>query len=583
MVFEQIALIALLVALMSAFALDRWPIEVVALTGLAAAFLLRLVPADRVFAGFTDPAVVTVAEILIIAQAVGRSRALDILARRVAGLALGEGATVALLCTVGAAISAFMNNIGALALMLPVAYSVCATRGIPVRAALMPISFATLLGGLCSLIGTPANLVVNSAEQAASGTGFAFFAFAPVGIPLSVLGILWLAFAGWRLLAIRPEPGESDRYYPTDLFLTEVTIPAGSALIGRSVSDVEHENDVSVHGAFRADARIFARKENQILAEKDLLLVSGSVEAIRGFLRRHSLRPAVSEAETVLAADRVWIETVVMPQSTIIGSPVGAIAAFMERNIQVVAISPQGPRIEGRLGDVAPAIGDILLLRGAEADIAEALKETQSVPLATRSVLFGSPDAVLPLVIFAGAIAVATAAIVPPQIAFGGAVLLMALLRLLDLRTALRDVNWPVIVMLAAMLPVGEALHSTGTAELLAQWGLAAVGARSEAVLLGCVLLVAIVITPFLNNVTTAVMLAPIAVSIAEQSGMPTAPFLAAVAIGVSTDFLTPFGHHNNTLVMGLGHYRFVDFPRVGVPLTLMVLLVAPLLLAVLW
>ena len=171
----------------------------------------------------------------------------------------------------------------------------------------------------------------------------------------------------------------------------------------------------------------------------------------------------------------------------------------------------------------------------------------------------------------------------PPQIAFGGAVLLMTLLRLLDLRTAVRELNWPVIIMLAAMLPVGEALHSTGTAEILAHWGLDAVGARSEIVLIACVLLVAVLITPFLNNVTAAVMLAPIAVSVAGQSGLPTAPFLVAVAIGVSTDFLTPFGHHNNTLVMGLAHYRFVDFPRVGAPLTLIVLVVAPPLLAILF
>ena len=583
MAFEQIAVLALLASLMVAFALDRWHVEIVALTGLAAAFLLGLVPAAKVFTGFADPAVVTVVEILIIAQAIGRSRVVDVLARKVAGLALGDGATVAVLCAIGAAISAFMNNIGALALMIPVAYSVCAARGIPLRAVLMPISFATLLGGLCSLIGTPANLVVNGAQLAASGTGFSFFAFAPVGIPLSLLGIAWLALAGWKLLAARPDPGASQRSYPTDLFLTEVAIPAGSEIIGRSVSDVESENEVSVHGAFRADARIFARKDNQILAERDLLLVSGSVEAIRGFLRRHNLQPAVSDAETALPADRVWVETVVLPQSTIIGSPIGAIAAFQERNIQVVAVSPQGPRIEGRLGDVAPAIGDILLLRGAEADIAEALNDTQSVPLATRSVLFGSPDALLPLLIFAGAIAIATLGLVTPPIAFGGAVLLLLLLRLIDLRAALREMNWPVIIMLAAMLPVGEALHTTGTAELLAHWGLAALGDQSEVVLIGCVLLIGILVTPFLNNVTTAVMLAPIAVSVAEQSGLATAPFLVAVAIGVSTDFLTPFGHHNNTLVMGLGHYRFVDFPRVGAPLTLVVLLAAPPLLALLF
>jgi di/tricarboxylate transporter len=552
----------------------------VALSGLAAAFLLGLVPAGSVFTGFADPAVVTVVEILIIAQAIGRSSAIDLVARKVAGLAIGENATVALLCTLGAAISVFMNNIGALAVMIPIAYSVSAARGHPLRALLMPISFATLIGGLGSLIGTPANLVVNSAEQEASGLGFAFFGFAPVSIPVAALGIVWLALYGWRLLMERTDEAGSDRFYPTDLFLTEVTIPAGSGLVGRSVSEVEQENGVSVHGAFRAEARIFARKENQILAEKDLLLVSGSVEAIRGFLRGHGLQPAVSESQPSLPAKRVWAETVVMPQSTIIGSPVGAIAAFVERNVQVVAISPQGPRVEGRLRDVAPQIGDILLLRGAEKDIADAIRDTQSVPLATRSVLFGSPDAILPVVMFAGAIVMAALRIVPPEIAFGGALLLMVLLRLLDFRAALRELNWPVIVMLAAMLPIGEALHSTGTADLLARWGLAALGAQSETMLIGGILLVAVLITPFLNNVTTAVILAPVAVSIAEQSGLPTAPFLVAVAIGVSTDFLTPFGHHNNTLVMGLGHYRFVDFPRVGAPLTLIVLLVAPPLIA---
>jgi len=580
MTFEQIALLALVAGLMAAYALDRWQVEVVALTGLAAAFLLGLVPAASVFSGFADPAVVTVIEILIIAQAIGRSRAIDLVARKVAGLAMGENATVALLCALGAAISVFMNNIGALAIMIPVAYSVSAARGLPLRTLLMPISFATLLGGLGSLIGTPANLVVNGAEQEASGAGFAFFGFAPVGLPVAALGILWLAAYGWRLLVERNEEAAADRSYPTDLFLTEVTIPAGSGLAGRSVRDVEEENGVSVHGAFRAETRIFARKENQILAEKDLLLVSGSVEAIRGFLRGHGLQPAVSESQPSLPAERAWAETVVMPQSTIIGSPVGAIAAFLERNVQVVAVSPQGPRVEGRLRDVAPQVGDILLLRGAEKDIAEAIRDTQSVPLATRAVLFGSPDAILPIAMFAAAILIAALGIVPPEIAFGGALLLMLLSRVLDFRAALRELNWPVIVMLAAMLPIGEALHSTGTADLLARWGLAALGAQSETMLIGGILLVAILITPFLNNVTTAVILAPIAVSIAEQSGLPTAPFLVAVAIGVSTDFLTPFGHHNNTLVMGLGHYRFVDFPRVGAPLTLIVLLVAPPLIA---
>jgi di/tricarboxylate transporter len=248
----------------------------------------------------------------------------------------------------------------------------------------------------------------------------------------------------------------------------------------------------------------------------------------------------------------------------------------MKRDIQVVAISPQGSRIEGRLGDVAPVVGDILLLRGARSDIADALRDTQSVPIATQALLFGGSDAAMPLIVFGGSIVLAATGILPTAIAFGGAVLLMALTGVLNLRNALRDLNWPVIIMLAAMLPIGEALATTGTAELIARSALGVLGPTSEIVLVAGMLLVAVIITPFLNNVTTAILLAPIAVAVGAQSGIPPEPLLVAVAVGASTDFLTPFGHHNNTLVMGLGHYRFGDFPRVGAPLTLLVLVTAP-------
>jgi di/tricarboxylate transporter len=291
MTFEQIALLALLVGLMATFALDRWRVEVVALAGLAAAFLLGLVPDEAVFAGFANPAVITVVEILIIADVIGHSRAVDALARRLTGAALGDTAMVSLLCGVAAAISIFINNVGALALMLPIAYSVSAAGRLPLRSLLLPISFATLLGGLCSLIGTPANLIVSGVAAQATGTGFNFFAFAPVGLVLSVFGILWLSLAGWRMLLRRGDEAPGDRHYPTDLFLTEVVIPPGSGLVGSRVRDVERDDKVSVHGVFREDARVFARKEGQVLAENDLLLLSGTVESIRAFLRRHGLRP----------------------------------------------------------------------------------------------------------------------------------------------------------------------------------------------------------------------------------------------------------------------------------------------------
>lgn len=579
---QQIALLALLAILMAAFTFDRWRIEVVAVSGLAAAFLFGLVKAGDVFAGFSNPAVITVIEVLIVAQTIGRSRLMDIAAKKISRLHIGPAAAVGAVCSLGAAVSVLINNIGALVLMLPVAYSVCAARGLAIRSVLIPLSFATLLGGLCSLMGTPANLIANNARMEAVGASFGIFAFAPIGLPLTILGILWLAGMGWRLLSPDSEKRLESRRYPTDLFLTEVVIPIASNIVGRSVAEVERDSGLTIYGVFRGEVRIFARKSVQILAPGDLLLIGGRIATIRDFLRSNDLQPAVSEPLMPLPAERVWTEIVVMPQSTIVGSQIGAIAAFLERGIQVVGISPQGPRVEGRLGDLSPTIGDVLVLRGREADITDALEETQCVPLAARPQLFAMPSTLVPLIGFAGAIGLATTGMIPLEVALGFAITLMMLSGALDLRVAIREINWPVIVMLAVMLPIGQALETTGTAELLARGALDTLGNQLPVVLLAGIVLAGMLITPFLNNVTTAVVLVPIAASVATQSGLPLDPFLIAVAVGASADFLTPFGHHNNTLVMGLGGYSFLDFPRVGLPIAAIVLIVAPLLLTML-
>ncbi|WP_108662439.1 SLC13 family permease [Acuticoccus kandeliae] len=580
MTIEQTALLALLAGLMLAFAFDRWRVEVVAVAGLSLAVLLGLIPAGSVFSGFADPAVITVVELLVIAQALGRSPLANITARRIAAFQAGESGTIALLCAAAALASAFINNVGALALMLPVVATVCDSRGIPPRRVLMPVSFATLLGGLCSLIGTPANLVVSRALAEAEGTGLGFFTLAIVGVPLSILGILWLAGVGHRLLAPvgrRPLEGED---YPIDRFLTEVRLPPSSALIGKAVTEVEGANRLAIHGVFRGPARLFGRKEQQILAAGDILLISSRVAEIRAFLTQHALMPAVADAAQPLPADRVWREVVVMPQSAIIGSALGAIAAFAERDVQVVGISPQRDRIEGRLGDVAPAIGDILLIRGRAEDIAAAIADTDCAPLAARPLLFASAETLMPLGAFVGAVGLASSGVAPPELAFGLAIAFLLVTRALDLGAALRAINWPVIVMLAAMLPIGQALQTTGTADLLARNALLAVGDQPMVIVLAATLLVAIVVTPFLNNVTTAIILAPIAISVGAQAGVPLDLMLVAVAVGASTDFMTPFGHHNNTLVMSLGGYSFSDFPKVGAALTLIVLVAAPIILA---
>jgi di/tricarboxylate transporter len=577
MTFDQAAIIGLLLLVLGAFALDRWRIDIVALGALAIAFLLGLVEAPQVFSGFSSPAVVTVLEILIITQVIARSHAVEAIAGALTTRLEGPFALVAALCGIAVCLSVFMNNIGALALLMPVALSACVRFDVSPGQVLMPLSFATLLGGLCSLIGTPANLVISNVRSEVAGAAFAFFDYAYVGAPLALAGLCWLV-VGWRLLGRRPTAREHGAA-PQRTFVSEVTVPAGSPLAGLPLSAVEAEARLIVHGVFRNGLHVFARKADVIVEADDLLVIEGDLDAVYALIRTGGLTAAGTPESQ---PDAVRIEAVVMPQSTVIGSALGMISAFREHGVEIVAVSPQRRRIEGRLGETALSVGDVLVVAGRKEAVAAALAGTDCLSLASReSVLPGQP-ARAAILWFGGGIALAASGLVPAEIAFGMVVLALMFTGHLDLRKALAQTNWPVVVMLAAMIPVGGALQSTGAADLIARSALTLAGGGTWLLVAGT-LLIAIVVTPFLNNVSTAIILAPIATSIALQAGLPPEPFLMAVAIGASTDFLTPFGYHNNTIVMGPGGYRFIDYPRLGAPLTGIVLVLAPPLLIVFW
>jgi di/tricarboxylate transporter len=578
MTFDQAAIIGLLLLVLGVFALDRWRIDVVALAALATAFVLGLVEAPAVFAGFSNPAVVTVLEILIITQVIARSHIVEAIAHKLTARLSGAFALVAALCGLAVFLSVFMNNIGALALLMPVALTACTSFGLSPGRVLMPLSFATLLGGLCSLIGTPANLVISNARSQVTGSAFAFFDYAYVGVPLALVGLCWL-IVGWRLLG-RTEAAREHRAAPRHTFALEVTVPAGSPFADLPLPAVEAEAGLIVHGVFRNDARVFARKTEVIVAENDLLVIEGDLDAVDSLIRAGAL---TTPAETPGPhTGGVRIEAVVMPQSTVIGSALGMISAYTEHGVEIVAVSPQRRRFEGRLGEMALSVGDVLVVAGQEDAVAAALTETDCLSLAPRKSATPTHPASAAVFWFGAGIALAASGLVPAEIAFGMVVLALIVTGHVDLRKALAQTNWPVVVMLAAMIPVGGALQSTGAADLIARSALTQAGDAPWLLVAGT-LLTAIVVTPFLNNVSTAIILAPIAASIAAQTGLPPEPFLMAVAIGASTDFLTPFGYHNNTIVMGPGGYRFIDYPRVGAPLTLIVLALAPPLLIVFW
>jgi di/tricarboxylate transporter len=556
--FEQAAIILLLVGMLVVFALDRWRMEVVALAGLGAGVVLGLVPLPDIFSGFANPAVVTVIEILLIVQVLARTRLLDDMTKRILGLGHSPTVVLTALSAVSALLSVFMNNIGALALMIPVATSVCRTIGIPLRLVMMPVAFAALLGGLCSIVGTPANLIVSQQLQAVTGNGFAFFDYAWAGLPAALAGFAAIVLWAPRVLH---EAGEEGREAPPlRRVIAELEVAPGSILAGRPLSEVS----LPLHAVSRNGVHLFIRRSETPLEIGDRLLLEAPLAEIEAKVKDGALRWPGSRP---LSGDR--IEAVVMPESTLVGSRVATAEPFSSRGVRIIAVSAQTPRIEGSFEDLRLSIGDVLHLEGDPAAIGEAISETEVLPLGRTAPNQASLETGLPLVFFALGVLLAATGFAPPEIAFGLVVLGLAAAGFLNLRTGLADLNWPILIMLAAMIPLGLAVETTGTAQMLAGRLVALLPPGTPLLPVAAILALAVLITPFVNNASTAIVLGPIALGIARAAGLPPEPFLIAVAMGASIDFLTPFGHHNNMVVMGLGPYRFADYLRTGWPVTL--------------
>ena len=357
----QWTLIALLILMLAAMASERFRLEVVAATGLTLAFLLGLVPGQLVFSGFAHPAVITVAEILILVGALHASHILDRVALAMVNRLSGPRRLLLGITCLGAGLSIFMNNIGALALMIPLTMSVCSHTGISPKRLLMPLSFATLLGGTCSLIGTPANLIVSDVLAAERGTGFAFFDFAVVGIPATLTGLIAITIFAPILFrgALDPSEGRDDLRDPANRLITEARVPKGSQWIGRLLPEIDSEIDGSVGGVFREDAHVFGRRESIAVQEGDMLFLEGSHRSIG--LAKVNGAIMLGQNQSRQATSR--LEAVVVPQSVVLGSRVSTLAAFQSSNIQIEAITSLRKRLEGRFSDLQLAIGDVLLLR----------------------------------------------------------------------------------------------------------------------------------------------------------------------------------------------------------------------------
>ncbi|MGZ3195756.1 MAG: SLC13 family permease [Croceibacterium sp.] len=564
MTFAQAAIVAILLGMLVAYATERFRVELVALCGLSVGFLTGIVPVQNVFAGFASSAVITVVEVLLVVAALSRTRVIDSFARRIVYHVQSERAVLAIICATGAAVSVFMNNIGALALMFPVTMSVCQRLDVSPSRMLMPLSFATLLGGMCSLTGTPANLVVNQWLIGETGRGFGYFELALLGGPLTLLGLAWIVFAAPGTFARFRESSAAADPSPAH-FVAERRVPEGSPVIGRRLPQIEDDFGVLVHGVIREGAHVFARRSDIALAAGDIVVAEADLSVLDQLEEAGRL---VAPHPPSDAAERQ--EYVVMPESLLLGSRLGAISSFAEHSLQVIGLAVRRGRIEGSFDELQIGMGDVLVLSGERDDLRQIAAECSLLPLSPRRPSPFTGRAWLSVGIFALGIVVTAFDLVPTEIAFGAVVVAMALVGSLNLRTALQDLNWSIVILLACMIPLGLAVEDTGAARLIANEIAAFLPTAQPLVVGTTMLLLAVVITPFIDNVSVAAVLSPIAAGLASRTGTPIGPVLMAVAIGASLDFSTPFGHHNNALVMGAGGYRFMDFPRFGIPLTIL-------------
>jgi di/tricarboxylate transporter len=456
--------------------------------------------------------------------------------------------------------------------MIPVVTSVARVGGFDARRMLMPVSFAALLGGLCSVIGTPANLLVSHQLAERTGRGFAFFDFAWAGIPAAIAGLV--AILLWARRPLGREQATASRRVPAHagrVVVAETVLPPGSPFAGVAAA----EFPARIHGLRRGGVAVFFQRPETRLAAGDVVLLETDLPRLDEWLGTGSLAlPSPG------SGDRV--EAVVMPESTLVGSHVGSLESFQVRGVGVIAVAARSPRIEGGLDDVQLGIGDILYLRGERDAIAEAIDEAELLALWPMPERQPTTKPWIPIVAFAAGILLAAFRLAPP-LAFGLVVLVLAATRVLNLRQGLAALDWPILIMLAAMIPLGLAVETTGAAGVVASALVALLPADEPLVLVAAVLALAVLTTPFVNNASTAIVLGPIAIGIADSAGLPPEPFLIAVALGASIDFLTPIGHHNNTLVMGLAGYRFSDFLKAGWPVTLTAIVVGLVAIGLVW
>ncbi|MEP3688491.1 MAG: SLC13 family permease [Sulfitobacter dubius] len=588
MTTDQIILFTLFGAVFGLLLWGRFRYDIVAFGALMAGVVLGVVPTENAFDGFGHPATLIVALVLVVSAGLVRSGAVMLITRTLVDSSRSLGAHISIMGAVGGVLSAFMNNVAALALLMPVDIQTARKAGRAPGLSLMPLSFATILGGMATLIGTPPNIIIASIRQESLGAPFKMFDFAPVGGLAAIAGLIFVALIGWRLIPAR----EDAMIEPEDIaeYIAELTVPDGNKQIGKRLAELQeeaHKADVAILGLMRDGKRRYGTARNVVLQAGDAIVLEATPDALDEFRSTLNLALADSDREDLLLADGDGVEiveVVVTEASRLNGRTAQAVGLSWRQRTVLLGLSRQGRKITSQLRTTELKPGDILLLLVPRDTVAHVTDWLGVLPLADRGLAVTQDSKTwLAIGMFAGAVAAASFGLIYLPIALGLVVVGYVLAKIVPLSELYTHIEWPVIVLLGSMIPLGAALETSGGTELIAGALVGLTEGLPAWVVLTVLMVVTMSLSDVLNNTATTIVAAPVGIQMAQTLGVSPDPFLMAVAVAASSAFLTPIGHKNNTLILGPGGYSFGDYWRMGLPLEIIVVAVSIPAILVFW
>ena len=630
MTTDQIAIFCIIIFTFSLFIWGKFRYDIVSIISLSTLFITDLflggeksnliLNSSNLFIGFGHPAVITVALVLIISQALRNSGVVDFISRKISILSHNQLTHIASLSGVATICSAIMNNVGALALMLPVALKTATKQNRSPSIILMPLAFASILGGMITMIGTPPNIIIaafrktyqtnlkieamqNSDSQAAQyfneqninienfiPSSFGMLDFSPVGLLIAFFGVIFITFIGWRLIPKtshkKPNSGSN---FSIDDYVTEIRIPENCKLINMKIKDIEKytENRLEIFGYIDKNEKFSILQNNTSIKAGDRFLVKADPVDLKLMMDEYSIKLTKKMRQRIdklKDENTIFKEVVVTPDSPLLNRTRQYLRRKTSNSLVLMAVARQDKPIHKRLDKIVFSIGDVLLLQGNSDNLKDSIHSLQLLPLEQRDIEIGLFSKVaLSLLIFFSSIILSIVGIIPTTLSFIIAILLYIFTGILPVRQLYDKIDWPIIVLLGSMIPVSNALETTGTSQLLANNMVTMTQSLPHWLILALIMVITMCLSDIINNAATALIMAPIASGIAISLGVNIDPFLMAVAVGASCAFLTPIGHQCNALILGPGGYKFSDYWKMGLPLEILIVIIGTPLILYFW